>query len=260
MAEVNKNEELLKKVNSKFVEHESTLKMKQISLEIEYEKMLRLLYHRRQDIITGKVTPFLEESELHETKKEEPKTQILVQEKDTKVDVTNNEEVAQQTDAPHATEPLSVEKCGVPFFWVRLLYKLGLFMSYTPSDDDYIAFSYLTNIQTTTHQPMFDTSTFLIQMGKTVTFTFDDNPYFTNKTLSVTLKWKENESGDEPINFGKLRPVGKVHWKINLVKIKKSSFFNIFEKSQIQPEDFSNVLGLFRLIDLKAIDYFFTTA
>lgn len=221
--------ELLLQVNEQIKTKRGEMVVQQIYKQMELEEMLNILREKRKDILSSTLqTEQLTQSKQSEQLKE--RKQI----KETK------------------------ENIGIPFFWVKVLYTLGLFMNYPQSEEDIIALSYLNDIRINTLSPSFDSQTQTIKMGKEIIFSFDSNPFFTNKLLIVHMKYRATESLDIIEQTCRLIPKTSITWKVNLIEINPSSIFNVFlPNNDHELEDFLSLESAFYNFDVKVMKYFY---
>lgn len=163
----------LKAVQAQHAELESAFQMELLELEKKYFAKYTPLYQRRAEIVNGRVEPTDAEinsgKEIEEAEKEDLGT---IEEED------EEEEKEQKEQAPkdESAEPLK----GIPEFWLTALKNLGP-VAETITDRDDEALKFLTDIR----------MQYLDKPGFSLVFEFDENPFFTNKTLVKSYYYQE---------------------------------------------------------------------
>ncbi|EDR27258.1 hypothetical protein EDI_344640 [Entamoeba dispar SAW760] len=224
------NRRLLQEANKSLKTVQAELTVKKIYKTMEYEKMMKILYERRRDVVAG-----FSVQKSKETQEDEP---IKCDDNDLKKPQINNK--------------------GVPFFWIRALSAVSLFLSYNTVEEDLVALSYLNDIKITTLIPSFDMKSLTIKMGKELTFSFDKNPYFTNDHFTIRMIYRANENGERLSSTGRIKVITKgIDWKVNLLEINSSSFFNVFIQELVNEEDYEILDSVFDNFNTKAIQYFY---
>ncbi|KAL7711666.1 hypothetical protein QTN25_010666 [Entamoeba marina] len=183
--------------------------------QYEVTKINKEILNKRNSIIHGNtITSVIkEEEEIQENIiiKEEQENDIFSNNR--KENITKKEE-----------KTIIVNKVGIPYFWLKVLWESGIFLSYELSEDDIIALTYLIDIKVRRMTPRFETKTFTILNGIEYTFIFEENPYFTNTKFEIRLEWVTNEELIE-IDDGYIEVISKsIDWKIDLIEINKNSF------------------------------------
>ncbi|EKE41851.1 hypothetical protein ENUP19_0354G0006 [Entamoeba nuttalli] len=224
------NRKLLQETNRSLKIAQAELTVKKVYKTMEYEKMMKILNERRRDVVVGLSVQKSEESQQSKPIKNDdvtsPKPQI------------NNK--------------------GIPFFWIRALSAVSLFLSYNTVEEDLVALSYLNDIKITTLTPSFDMKSLTIRMGKELSFFFDKNPYFTNDHFTIRMIYRANESGERIGSTGRIKVITNgIDWKVNLLEINSSSFFNVFIQELVNEEDYEILDSVFDNFNTKAIQYFY---
>ncbi|GAB1223599.1 hypothetical protein ENUP19_0155G0011, partial [Entamoeba nuttalli] len=97
-----------------------------------------------------------------------------------------------------------------------------------------------------------------IRMGKELSFFFDKNPYFTNDHFTIRMIYRANESGERIGSTGRIKVITNgIDWKVNLLEINSSSFFNVFIQELVNEEDYEILDSVFDNFNTKAIQYFY---
>ena len=232
------NEQTLISLNQIITNQRGEMTVKKIYKKIEMEEMMKILQEKRKDIISGTSQQIQNKQQSNKSNKSETKERKEIQ-------ITNEKE-SKQTN------------CGIPFFWIKILYSLGIFMTYSQSEEDIICLSYLNDIRYRTLPPAFNSETQTIKMKKELTFCFDENVYIKNKELTVVLSYKSNECGDVIENTGRLIPKTKIQWGVDLIEINPNSLFNIFlPNNDHEIEDFIVIESTFHNFDKKVMNYFY---
>ena len=229
----NVNEASLFALNKVISTKRGEMTVKKMYKQIEMEEMMKILQEKRKDIISGSSHQKSNQNQQQNT------TQI------------------QQSQSSEIKENQQ-QNCGIPFFWLKVLYNLGIFITYSQSEEDIITLSYLNDIRLRTLPPAFNSETQTIKMKKELTFCFDENVYIKNKELTVVLSYKSNECGDVIENTGRLIPKTKIQWGVDLIEINPNSLFNIFlPNNDHEIEDFIVIESTFHNFDKKVMNYFY---
>eukprot|EP01059_Diplonema_ambulator_P019848 TRINITY_DN3350_c0_g2_i1.p2 TRINITY_DN3350_c0_g2~~TRINITY_DN3350_c0_g2_i1.p2 ORF type:complete len:328 (+),score=164.68 TRINITY_DN3350_c0_g2_i1:221-1204(+) len=152
-------------------------------LEAKYEDMYQPLYNRRKEIVTGTKDASEEEIKKGEelAKKEE--------EDESKVEEVNDEgEVEEKEEAPKIAD---TDK-GIPDFWLTSMMREDLSCASIIEEHDKPILKHLLDVSCkVTTEPA----------GFILTFEFEDNEHFKNKTLTKTYVTKLDEKDGEQLLF-----------------------------------------------------------
>ncbi|BFU18815.1 nucleosome assembly protein, putative [Entamoeba histolytica HM-1:IMSS-B] len=224
------NRKLLQETNRSLKIAQAELTVKKVYKTMEYEKMMKILNERRKDVVVG-----LSDQKSEESQQSKP---------------IKNDDVT-------SPKP-QINNKGVPFFWIRALNAVSLFLSYNTVEEDLVALSYLNDIKITTLTPSFDMKSLTIKMGKELSFFFDKNPYFTNDHFTIRMIYRANENGERIGSTGRIKVITNgIDWKVNLLEINSSSFFNVFIQELVNEEDYEILDSVFDNFNTKAIQYFY---
>jgi len=221
------NDEILLRLNEMVKSRRGEMSVRTVYRRMEMEEAMRILERRRRDIINASKSAQL----------------------------PNEVKEADQCDTDRKDEKNSV---GVPFFWIRVMNAMGIFVSYSSSEEDVVALSYLNDVRVQTLPPSFNSENKTIKMGRELTFCFDPNPYFTNTELVVQMRYLANENCQRIETTSRLIPKTDIHWKVNLVDINPCSFFNVFlSDNDHELEDFEVLECAFDNFNTKVMNYFY---
>ena len=233
MEQKKENLQTLMKLNQEIKIKRGEMTVNQTYKRIEIEEMMRILEEKRRDIIS------------HSHQSNQPNELNQPNQNET---IQNQQEMKQNKEN---------KKCGIPFFWVKVLHSIGLLTSYPTSEEDIIALSYLNDVRIRTLPPAFDSATQKIKMGKELIFSFDENRYIKNKELKLHMLYKTNEGGECNPNSCRLVPKTKIQWGINLIEINEGSLFNVFlPQNDHEIEDYAVLDMAFHNFNYKVVTYF----
>jgi len=169
-AEVRRRVAGLKGVQKEHSKLEAEFQEQVLELEKHYFKKFTPLYERRAKIINGLAEPTEDEVEAGETKNEDKD-----EDKDDDED-EDGEAVDKKDAAPASLTPLA----GVPEFWLSSM-KNNVSLQEMITEDDEKVLKLLTDIR----------MEYLDRPGFKLIFEFADNEYFTDKTITKTYYYRE---------------------------------------------------------------------
>ncbi|KAK9481065.1 hypothetical protein V1514DRAFT_324132 [Lipomyces japonicus] len=174
-APVKKRVSGLKGLQKEHTSLENEFRKELLELEKKYAGKYKPLYERRAKIVAGDIEPT--EDEVEAGKEEE------LDEEDFEDEEAGEQE---EKDKDEDTEsPIPADAKGIPEFWLTALKNLApLNESITENDEE--ALKYLTDISV----EYFD------QPGFKLVFSFNENEFFSNKTISKTYFYQEETTFD----------------------------------------------------------------
>lgn len=223
----------LKGVQAEHAKLEAAFQEEVLALEKKYLEKYQPLYDRRAGIVAGKIEPTDEEIHVGEQDKVDEET-----------------EAADDEDKNASSDSTDVE--GIPEFWLTAMRNVySLTEMITPRDEE--ALRFLADIRLS----------YLDKPGFRLIFTFNENEFFSNKTLSKTyyyqeeagyggdfvydradgdkISWKEGK--DLTVRYESKKQRNKTTKQTRVVKrtIPVDSFFNFFTPPAVPEEDAEDV-------------------
>ncbi|KAI8367587.1 uncharacterized protein BYT42DRAFT_504411, partial [Radiomyces spectabilis] len=221
----------LKYLQSKHAELESQFQEEVLALEKKYLELYRPLYEKRTEVVTGKYEPTDEEVALGE-----------------KVDAEEEDEQEGKKDEKKDEEEEEKEPVnGIPEFWLTLL-KNHPQIGETITDADEEALKHLIDVR----------MSYMDQPGFQLEFVFEENDFFTNKSLTKTyyyqdhayggdfvydhaegceIQWKEGKDLTVTVETKKQRHKGTNKTRVVKRTVPADSFFTFFSPPAFPDED-----------------------
>lgn len=214
-------------------------------LEIKYDKLYNPLYKKRTQIIKGEYEPTEEECDFpSDSEDEEAELSEDVKDKKAKIEDEKKDEVKDTEE----------EVNGVPSFWLTIFKNVEMLAEMVQDQDEPVL------------EKLEDVTTTLTEdgtMGFALHFHFQENEFFTNKTLTKEYEMKCEPMEEDPFSFEGPEIIKckgcKIDWKkgknltVKQVKkkqkhknngnvrtitkqVKADSFFNFFDPPSV-PDD-----------------------
>lgn len=222
----------LKGVQAEHAKLEAAFQEEVLALEKKYLEKYQPLYDRRAGIVAGKIEPTVEEIQVGDEDKDA------------------DDEAAEDEESPDSKS--SADVAGIPEFWLTAMRNvMSLSEMITARDEE--ALKSLADIR----------MAYLDKPGFRLVFTFNDNEFFSNKTLSKTyfyqeeagyggdfvydhadgdkISWKDGK--DLTVRYESKKQRNKTTKQTRIVKrtIPVDSFFNFFAPPAVPDEDAEDV-------------------
>ncbi|QRV98922.1 Nucleosome assembly protein (NAP) [Ceratobasidium sp. AG-Ba] len=197
---VKRRVEALKAVQSKSIELEAQMKREILELEKKYLALATPIYDRRRVILSGESEPTDQEVEAGEAITAKEKEEEDEQEKELAAAVSKLT-TKEKSSAP--AESQDDDAKGVPQFWLTALRNHPqLQESITERDEE--ALQYLSDVRLS-YLPEPD-------LGFTIKFVFDENPFFENKELEKSYYYQKELSYSGEYMYQRAKGT-KIQWK-----------------------------------------------
>ncbi|KAJ5220799.1 Nucleosome assembly protein 1 [Penicillium citrinum] len=223
----------LKGIQKKHAELEAQFQEEVLELEKKYFAKFTPLYERRSTIVNGGIEPTEQEVEAGKEDEEE----------DEENKESEKKEETEETESPAA---------GIPEFWLSAM-KNQVSLAEMITDRDEEALKHLTDIR----------MEYLDRPGFRLIFEFSENEFFTNKTISKTyyykdengyggdfiydhaegskIDWKEEKDLTLRLESKKQRNKNTKQTRVVKISVPTESFFNFFSPPQPPTDDDDSV-------------------
>lgn len=170
----------LKAIQAQHMELEAELEAEILNLEKKWHAKYQPLYEKRAKIIKGELEPTAEEVEAGKEIEIENGAESDEEEEDKNRIEEVNEEDEEKSGEDKEKKELASDIKGIPDFWL-IAFKNHPIVNEMLGDRDDEALHYLTDVR----------MSYLDQPGFALTFDFEENPFFSNKSLTKVYYYED---------------------------------------------------------------------